>query len=198
MKSVHIGWILIALGAMVAPANAEDRGAARQAYSEGSKNYDLGQYAEALAAFKRAYWNFEEPSFLYNIAQCHRALGQKKEAVEAYRSYLRKAPDARNRPEVEKIIAELNSTIEKEKAVATAPPTGTIAGEGKEAPPPPAAKPAANEPETPPARTERPRPKRTWVWGLIGGVVVVGLAVGLGVGLGTAAHPPHADGQVAF
>jgi hypothetical protein len=25
---------------------------------------DLGQYGEAFDAFKRAYWNYEEPSFL--------------------------------------------------------------------------------------------------------------------------------------
>ena len=208
MAALRIAWILVALGALTPQAHAEDKAAARQAFIDGSKYYDLNQYAEALEAFKRAYWNYEDPVILYNIAQCHRALGHKKEAIEFYRSYLRKSPDARNRQDVEKIIAELNSAIDKEKTVATAPPAGTMATESKPASPPSPAKPAANGPQPPiasvvarpppPARTDKPMRKRTWLWGVIGGVVVVGVAVGLGVGLGTQAHPPRADGQTAF
>jgi tetratricopeptide (TPR) repeat protein len=198
------GLFLIVLGISL-PAAAEDKAAARQAYLEGSKYYDLSQYAEALEAFKRAYWNFEDPSILFNIAQCDRALGHKKEAVDFYRSYLRKAPDASNRQDVEKIIAELNRTIDKEKAVSTAPP---IATEKHSAPPPDSAPAAprsappsaANHALTTPAptRTEKPIWKRGWLWGVLGGVVVAGVAVGLGVGLGSA-HPPNASyGAVAF
>src|SRR5581483_1907493 len=116
--------------AVAVPAAAEDKAAARAAYAEGSKYYDLNQYALALEAFKRAYWNYEDPVILFNIAQCHRALGHKAEAVGFYRSYLRKASEPRNREEVQKLVSELESAIAQEKAVAAAPPQGTIAAAG--------------------------------------------------------------------
>lgn len=192
-------------------ARAEDKAAARQAYLEGSKYYDLNQYAEALESFKRAYWNYEEPSFLYNIAQCHRALKHKSEAIEFYRSYLRKAPSAPNRDEVQKIIADLESALAQERAVATAPPQGTIAAEPAHPAPPSAATttttPAATTP--PPAtrplvaasagnataaatttRSEKPARKRTWVWIAVAGAAVVVAGVAIGVGIAASPKDP--------
>ena len=191
-----------------APARAEDKAAAQQAYAEGSKYYDLNQYADALEAFKRAYWNYEDPAILFNIAQCHRALRHYKEAIDFYRSYLRKLPDAGNRDQVLAIINELDSTIAKEKAATAAPPQGTLPTHPQPEPAPPIAAPLPL-PTTPsaatpsvatsaPARPARAR-SRAWVWGVaVGGVVVVGLAVGLGVGLGLSPRAPKADGTVSF
>ena len=196
--------LLLALVAAAPNARAEDKSAAKQAYAEGSKYYDLNQYSEALEAFKRAYWNFENPAILYNIAQCHRALGHKKEAIDFYRSYLRKAADARNRDDVQRMITELDSAIEKEKLLSMAPPRGTMTSEPKAVPviveaPRPTPTPI---PLTPVAAVvvDAPHAKpRYWIVGVvIGGVVVAGLAVGLGVGLGTATHAPNADGTVSF
>jgi hypothetical protein len=67
--------------------------------------------AMALVAFKRSYFSYDDPALLYNIAQCHRALQHNAIAVAFYRFYLRKAPDAQNRDEVERIISELESTM---------------------------------------------------------------------------------------
>lgn len=200
MRAVRIAFVCIALAALAAPARAEDKAAAKQAYAEGSKYYDLNQYAEALEAFKRAYWSYEDPSFLFNIAQCHRALGHKKEAVEFYRSYLRKSPNAPNRPDVEKIVADLQSAIDKERAAEVAPPTPTVAPSPVEAPAPAVVPPAASVHVAgpAPARKDRPVWKRGWFWGVVGGAVAVGVGVGVGVGLGTAARPPKADAQVGF
>jgi tetratricopeptide (TPR) repeat protein len=46
-------------------------------------------------------------------------------------------------------------------------------------------------PSAPPRAVERARPwhRRWWVWTLVGGVVVAGLAIGLGVGYGTSGGP---------
>ncbi len=57
-------------------AHAENRARAREAYQAASQHYDLGEFQQALELFKEAYRNYEEPAFLFNIAQCHRALGQ--------------------------------------------------------------------------------------------------------------------------
>src|SRR4051812_46734476 len=110
MGWVRLVMIVVTLTTTVS-AFAEDKDAARKAFQEGKRYYNLNQYPEALEAFKRAYWNYEEPTFLYNIAQCHRALKHKSEAIDFYRSYLRNAPDAPNRAEVERIIAELDQAL---------------------------------------------------------------------------------------
>jgi tetratricopeptide (TPR) repeat protein len=173
--------IAIAL-AIAAPAYAEDKALARQSFAEGSKFYDLAQFDRALESFQKAYWNYEDPNILFNIAQCHRGLGHKREAIDQYRSYLRKAANPRNRTDVERIIGELQAQLDAEGQVKTdAAPTVVVA-------------------TTPPPTAPEPKPvyKKAWFWGVVaGGVVAVGLGVGLGIGL-TRSHTPHADGTVTF
>ena len=69
--------------------------------------YNLGRFSEALSEYEAAYLAVQDPPFLFNIAQCHRKMGKNKEALESYRSYLRVAPDAPNRAEVQRRISEL-------------------------------------------------------------------------------------------
>jgi len=80
---------------------------ARAHFGRATSYYNLGRYQEALAEYEAAYLAVQDPPFLFDIAQCHRMMGRDKEALGAYRSYLRVAPDAPNRSEVEKRIAEL-------------------------------------------------------------------------------------------
>src|SRR5439155_18935700 len=101
--------------------------AARVAYAEATRYYDLNRFDLALEAFQRAYWNYEEPAFLYNLAQCHRQLHHKSDAVAFYRSYLRKLPDAPNRGDVQRTIGDLEAAIALEKVATRSPPQGTIA-----------------------------------------------------------------------
>ena len=79
---------------------------AKELFDQGSKNYNLGEYAQALELYKRAYRIKALPAFLFNIAQCHRKLGQHKDAIQMYQSYLTGVPDADNRKVVEGLIAE--------------------------------------------------------------------------------------------
>ena len=96
--------------------------AAKTHYARGTSYYNLGRYGEALAEYEAAYLAVQDPPFLFNIAQCQRKMGKDQEALAAYRSYLRVAPNAPNRPEVQKRIAEL----EKEtRAAALAGPRKT-------------------------------------------------------------------------
>lgn len=95
---------------------ADDAAAAKERYAAGVRHFDLSEYEPALAEFKEAYRNKPDPAFLYNIAQCHRKLGHTDEAITFYQSYLRRAPDAKNREEVERRIAELESLREAESA----------------------------------------------------------------------------------
>jgi tetratricopeptide (TPR) repeat protein len=81
--------------------------AAKAHYTRGTSYYNLGRFREALAEYEAAYLAVQDPPFLFNIAQCNRKMGRDQEALGAYRSYLRVAPAASNRLEVQKRIAEL-------------------------------------------------------------------------------------------
>jgi tetratricopeptide (TPR) repeat protein len=169
------------------PARADDdKAVAREAYQKGSRYYDLRQYAEALDAFKRAYLNYEEPAFLFNIAQCHRALGHRDEALQFYRSYLRKLPNAPNRDEVRRIIATLEATpAPKPEPVVTPPPPKP---EPVVKPPPPKLTPApvVVTPATETTIARKPQKKSVarswWLWTVVG-VVAAGAATGIAVGV---------------
>ena len=77
----------------------------------GTSMYNLGRFPDALAEYEAAYLAVQDPPFLFNIAQCHRKMGKNKEALESYRAYLRVAPDAPNRPEVQKRVSELERQV---------------------------------------------------------------------------------------
>jgi len=99
-----------AIAAMAAPVRAPPRNASAEAKAHsnrGTSMYNLGRFSEALSEYEAAYLAVQDPPFLFNIAQCHRKMGKNKEALDSYRSYLRVAPDAPNRAEVQKRISEL-------------------------------------------------------------------------------------------
>jgi tetratricopeptide (TPR) repeat protein len=81
--------------------------------TKGNEHYTLGELALALAAYKRAYQVKPLPDFLFNIAQCHRRMGQHREAITMYQSYLVDVPDAENKALVEELLAESKSALEK-------------------------------------------------------------------------------------
>src|SRR5262245_12895186 len=110
---------------LAAVAHADSRAAAKAAYVEGKRYYDIGEFGWALRSFKRAYLSYEEPSFLFNIAQCHRQLGEKREALVAYRSYLRNLPNAPNAEEVRRIVAQLEAAIADDQRARETPPHDT-------------------------------------------------------------------------
>ena len=162
-------------------AFAENKDAARAAYADGTRYYDLNRFDLALEAFQRAYWNYEDPAFLYNIAQCHRQLRHKSDAIAFYRSYLRKLPDAPNRTEVQRLIGDLEAAIAVEKTTATSPPQETLAPAATATPAAQAAPANAVTAEhTPPPR--RSIARRWWFWTALG-VVVAGAATGIAVGV---------------
>src|SRR5262252_1876052 len=93
----------VARAADTAPAGGEAPGAgankeAREFYSRGQIHYSLGEYDQAVAAFRRAYELSAAPGLLFNIAQAHRLNGQCKEALAVYRHFTRLVPDSEYRP----------------------------------------------------------------------------------------------------
>jgi tetratricopeptide (TPR) repeat protein len=87
----------LALCAAALPARAEaPLDVARLRAREGQTAYDRGAYREALARFQLAYDARVAPELLFNLAQCHRRLGQLNEAAQLYREFLRRRPGGRD------------------------------------------------------------------------------------------------------
>lgn len=174
-RVLAIGLLATLLGGV---AFGDDKDLARREYMEGTRRYDLNEFGPALEAFKRAYLAYEDPAFLYNIAQCYRQLGDKPNAVKFYRSYLRKVPDAPNRAEVSSTITSLDAAIAIENAKPVEHPA--------------VAAPAIPHDESNVVRTQNqlvaasPSPKRTpiykkwWLWTIVG-AVAAGAATGVAV-----------------
>jgi tetratricopeptide (TPR) repeat protein len=162
-------------GAGVAQAAPDESqlAAAKQHYAAATKFYDLAEYEGALREFKEAYRAVEDPAFLFNIAQCHRKLGHTQDAITFYRNYLRRAPSAANRAEVERRIAEL----ERAPAAPAEPPpekeTPPVVPLVLDPPSPAPAKPAGQTlvAASPPAATEAPFYRRGWFWIATGAIV---------------------------
>ena len=91
---------------------------AKDLFAQGSKHYELGEFAAALELYKRAYRIKALPAFLFNMAQCHRKLGQHKDAIAMYQSYLVGVPNAPNKALVESLIAESTTALAQEQALA--------------------------------------------------------------------------------
>jgi tetratricopeptide (TPR) repeat protein len=186
--------IVALLVATATTARADDRDKARNAFRLGSQHYALGEYKEALTSFKEAYRNYEDPSFLFNIAQCERQLDQRADAIRAYRMYLVNAPDAGNRDEVRQLIARLERELAAERATKAAPPPGVQPPRIEPAPAVVVTKPASSLTLTAaaPPRRETPTYKKWWVWTLVGVAVAGGAAAGLAVGLSRGGSTPTA------
>ena len=161
--------VLMTLGLMLGLASratvaspAEDRVLARQHFESGSRHFDLSEWDKALAEFKEAYRLTPDATFIYNIAQCHRKLGNIEDALTFYKTYLRRAPNAPNRQEVERRISELEgeqqakqakqAEAERVEQVAKAAAAAKAVAEAKAAEAAAVAKPVA-----PPAAGTRPQ-----------------------------------------
>src|SRR5438874_2346045 len=115
--------LVVALGGAAA---ADEAAAAKRYFVSGSKHFDLGEYVDALSDFKEGYRLKDDPVFLYNIAQCHRLLNQNTEALRAYKTYLRRAPTAPNRGEVERKIAAIEEAQAAANKATTTPPNQVL------------------------------------------------------------------------
>jgi tetratricopeptide (TPR) repeat protein len=89
--------------------------AARAHFDRAEKAFNLGHFDDALVGYQAAYEALPLPAFLFNIAQCHRNLRNREQAVFFYQRYLSLAPDAPNRAVVEELIAEQKRLLEYEQ-----------------------------------------------------------------------------------
>lgn len=89
---------------------------ARECYERGQRYYDIGNYDRALEEFKQGYLLSGIPAFLLNMAQAYRMKGDDPSALDYYKRFLAKADsNDPQRPNVEKIVADMESGVLKTK-----------------------------------------------------------------------------------
>jgi tetratricopeptide (TPR) repeat protein len=194
-----------------AESDAEKKQQAKEHYEMATRFYDVGKYGEAINEYEQAYLLIEDAALLFNIGQAYRLWDRPEDASRAYKNYLRRRPDASNRADVEKKIADMERIVDDRRRgvpgqpsqqvqpapAVSPPPTGAYPGSagpesvpGATAPLAPAAQPM---PEPPPGAvtfaqaspSEPTSPKKKWIaYGLlgVGGVCVVTAVIAAAVG----------------
>jgi tetratricopeptide (TPR) repeat protein len=196
---------LVVHSAPVLVAQSDDS-KAKALFKEGETAYNLGQFDVALGKYTEAYKLKPLPGFLFNIAQCHRQLGQYERAAFFFGRFIDtsapKAPnvdvakgllDEMKQKQAEQKTADESKAAEEARKAEAAKKAQDELKEVQIAPPepPPTLAPLAPvEPLPPPVVESAPVYTRGWFWGVIVGVVVVGAAVGVTVGVATAPKPP--------
>lgn len=135
MPSVHRHrwWsaALVLLVMVVAmPAGAQQRTErARQAFYEGKKAYEAGDFPRAYDFFKQSYMLSQEPALLYNISAVLQGMGRAGDAAQALRDYLRLVPADPDRSTIEQRIAALDNAqklLDRDSAIKKPPPPSTV------------------------------------------------------------------------
>jgi tetratricopeptide (TPR) repeat protein len=186
--------VAILAGAASATPTPAESAKARIVFREAQQHYKLAEYAQALDGFKETYRLLEDPSLLFNIAQCYRQLNKKEEAIRFFRTFLHDAGDVPDRENVEQTVASLEKALRDEQAANASPPVETPAPPVAPAPvlaPAPASVQASAHPA---AREKTPVYKRWWLWTTVA-VVAAGAGVGLGLGLTRTPPAPSAATQ---
>ena len=170
-----------------------------------------GDCAAAIEEYTKAYEQLDDPVVLFNRGECYRRTGDGENAVDDYREFLDKVPNAPNRADIETKIVALEApepssskqpaappkqpaAASKEPAAAQPAPSTAKAAEGPATPPPsapvPESKPAPAVAVGSPAPVEDSGPgagSRPWVWITLA-VLVAGAAAG-----GYLVFRPHQD-----
>ena len=212
----------LTMGAAAGRAQTANTTEEARAYADkATAAFALTHYAVAAENFEKAFELRPDPALLYNAAQAHRLAGNKPRALELYRSYLRLYAKKDKRAEIEARIAELETAIARDGAIAK-PPNGTepIAATpgAAPAPPPPATSPETTAPP-PAALTVAPEPapaaaptlmaqpappandeslvKKPWFWIVTGAGVAAAVTVVLLLALGGNSDPSPSIGRIS-
>jgi tetratricopeptide (TPR) repeat protein len=148
------------------PATARIFAQARVHFDAGTDHYAAGRYEDAIRSFQAGYSLVPRPSFLVNIGQAYRKLGNLVRAKEAYVAYVRALPEnSAIRDQALQVLAEIE--VQLHDGTESSMRTELAPRLESDAPAPAAAAPALVSP---------PPPPRTATWTGVG-VGAAGLAL---------------------
>jgi hypothetical protein len=99
------GFLLLTTSAAAGTPSKADL--AKKHFSQGEAFYQQGEFRKALAEYKKAHAHKAHPALIFNMAQCHRQLGEYTKALFFYRLFLSESPQAANKEEVLRRIREM-------------------------------------------------------------------------------------------
>jgi iron complex outermembrane receptor protein len=195
--------LIVALLLVAAPARAQvdDEAKAKILYQRGLAHFQLDEFEVAITLWQEAYRLVPKPQLLYNIAQAYRLSSEK--ALSYYKKFLAIHPNAPNRAEVEKQIAQLTRQLADDKpAVVPAPvPPLEIKRPAFMNKPAPAVEPTpapAQLVAAPPEKKKDGVARKGWFWvGMTTMAAAVAVGVGVGVTYGTHSSAPDPTFGVA-
>jgi tetratricopeptide (TPR) repeat protein len=166
----------------------DDTSKARKHFEKGKNLYDAGDFAPALVEFKEAFRLRDDAAFLFNMGQCHSKLGDDSAALHAYKSFLRRKPEAPNRAQVEARIAEIEERQKQPAVAPLVPPPDSPPLLPNLQPVATTPSPALDLQSTQPISEPAPTPvlKSWWFWTGVGVVIVGGVTTALLLSRGTA------------
>jgi len=112
-----VALVLCLAGLALAEPTPEARAEARAHYDKAVSHFNANEYVAAADEFLAVYKAVPQPALLYNAAQAYRLGGDTPKALENYRSFLKESPQAKQRPDVERRISELEHKVVAVKSV---------------------------------------------------------------------------------
>jgi tetratricopeptide (TPR) repeat protein len=188
---VRLLFAALLLTAAASPARADHHvDQAKKLFDDGNAKLEAGEFDAAIGAFQQAYQLSPRPGILYAIAQAASAAMQPELALRSFEQYLAADPNTAKRAMVEARIVQLKKAIERQRAVAIAPPLAPAPAVA-----PTTAPPAAELVASPTPRAT-PLTHKAWFWGTVAGAaIVIGGGIALGVTLGGGTRYPTPTGQ---
>jgi hypothetical protein len=172
--------VLLVAGVARAEVGAAAEAEAKAHFKAGNLHYDAGAIDKAVDEYRAALRIVPRPILHYNLGQCYRLQGKKREAVEQYGEFLKLQPEGKGSAEAREHVAALTRALDEEQRKLAPVPVE---------PPPVPATPPPEVKHAPVAATQPPPPSRPRRWpigvGVGVAVVVAGAALGIGLGVGT-------------
>jgi hypothetical protein len=99
------------IGVTAPAAFADARSDAKVHYQAGMKAYSAADYRTAIKEFSSALQLAPADLMNYNLALCYDKLGEAEPAIQYYKEYLAKVPNAGNRTEIEASVSRLEGAL---------------------------------------------------------------------------------------
>jgi tetratricopeptide (TPR) repeat protein len=131
------------VAALCAGSSAFGETRARERFAAAETAFDVGDFERARKLYTEAYGLEPLPAFLFDIAQCHRRLGQWSRAAFFFRRYVARVPADVDTSRVQVLIAEMDEQQKRvrSRAWVPRPAAGPVVTELFPAPPPDPAEP---------------------------------------------------------